>query len=71
MVIPSWRSVLKPDAVAEIVYVAGGTPRMTYRPPESVVAENWKPFSASVALTWAPETNAPEGSVTVPAMEPV
>src|SRR2546421_4803038 len=63
-------AVLNPWALISTLYSAAGIRLKRKRPELSVVACSTAPVERLVALTLAPDTTAPWGSVTVPEMEP-
>ena len=54
-----------------MAYMPGGNSTKLYRPVPLAVVFFWIPVPVLVAVTEAPATEAPLGSVTVPVMMPV
>src|SRR5262249_16152540 len=62
--------VLKPGALTSTLYVPVGIKLNRKSPALPVVVFNSAPVAVLVAFTWAFDTSAPCGSVTVPEIEP-
>ena len=60
------RAVLKPEASTVISYLPTGNCERLYKPAPVVLVWRRNPISGLRAVTFAPATVAPEGSVTVP-----
>src|SRR5258706_13424810 len=66
MTIPTRRSLRKPGALTSTVYSPGSKYRTSYLPSRPVVTACESPVAGWVMVTAAPETDAPDGSDTIP-----